>query len=229
MDALPPWLRQAGEPSSSSGAMSPQQGPQMGGARPGGYPPVPPRVDNMRVPSRPRNDLSSAENSEMAANVFASMLGVASATPQYPGQPANPAANAQAGQYNPRSDKFPPEMPATPGSDRGPSGMPGMPGSGPGNQGSMPQQGGYSGGYGRNPMEMNSGGGMGNMPPGGAYGGMMGGPASMGGSAGMGGPASMGGGMSQSGMNANQGQRPQEKPAKRNLFDAIRNLFFPRN
>jgi hypothetical protein len=40
----------------------------------------------VRVPSRPRSEMGPYEESEVAANVFASMLGVASAAPHLPGQ-----------------------------------------------------------------------------------------------------------------------------------------------
>jgi len=47
---------------------------------------VPARPENARVPSRPRSEMGPYEESEVAANVFASMLGVASAAPHLPGQ-----------------------------------------------------------------------------------------------------------------------------------------------
>jgi hypothetical protein len=79
-NSLPAWLRTASD-----------QPQQVGGQRPASSP-IPPRVDNMRVPSRPRGEVNSTESSELAAHVFASMLGVASATPNYPAsqQPAAP-------------------------------------------------------------------------------------------------------------------------------------------
>jgi hypothetical protein len=46
--------------------------------------PPPPRVENVRVPNRPRNEINPNETSEVAANVFSSMLGVASSAPSYP-------------------------------------------------------------------------------------------------------------------------------------------------
>ncbi|HZR44301.1 MAG TPA: hypothetical protein VFB12_29585 [Ktedonobacteraceae bacterium] len=96
MNSLPDWLRSAAEQSGGVQQQSPVTGT---GARPGSLP-VPPRVENMRVPSRPRGDLNSNESSEVAANVFASMLGVASTAPQYPSEapqypPAQPAAAYQ--------------------------------------------------------------------------------------------------------------------------------------
>ncbi len=75
MTALPEWLRSAGDQQSvpqtpSQSAPAPYAGP--------------PRVENVRVPSRPRDEVSASETSEMAATVFASMLGVASTTPKFP-------------------------------------------------------------------------------------------------------------------------------------------------
>lgn len=76
MTSLPAWL---GSPEAQQ-----QTGmPAMGDARP-----VPngmsPRVDNMRVPSRPRGEMIAHEHSEVAANVFSSVLGVASSAPYFP-------------------------------------------------------------------------------------------------------------------------------------------------
>ncbi len=78
-NALPEWLRSANDPRLS---------PQNNAPRPAG-PMVPPHVENVRVPSRPRNEVNSSESSEMAANVFASMLGVAPAAPNYPAPAPN--------------------------------------------------------------------------------------------------------------------------------------------
>lgn len=79
-NSLPDWLRSsAGQP---AGVSPMQQGDKA-------YNPS--RVENMRVPSRPRNDINADENNEAAANAFASMLGVASTTPQFPGTPPPPS------------------------------------------------------------------------------------------------------------------------------------------
>jgi hypothetical protein len=43
-----------------------------------------PRVENVRVPSRPRAEIAPQEQSEVAANVFSSVLGVASSAPYFP-------------------------------------------------------------------------------------------------------------------------------------------------
>ena len=87
MDALPDWLRPA-EDQPQNGAILPEQqgmAANMGQA-PFGVHGTPGRPDNMRVPSRPRGEIGPHEESEVAANVFASMLGVASAAPNFPGQ-----------------------------------------------------------------------------------------------------------------------------------------------
>lgn len=81
MDALPDWLRSAGD-GPVGGAMPEQVRPTNGG--------IPPRVENVRVPGRPRGGAGSQEASAAAANVFASMLGVASNAPQLPAQPQQP-------------------------------------------------------------------------------------------------------------------------------------------
>ncbi len=72
-NALPDWLKSGGL--DQSGA--PQQ------QSPGAYN-VPPRTENVRVPSRPRGEINPNEGNEAAANVFASMLGVASSAPSVP-------------------------------------------------------------------------------------------------------------------------------------------------
>lgn len=83
VDALPGWLRSAEE---QRGAADVRSGNNSNQNRPG-TPGVPARVENMRVPSRPRAEMPSLEESAVAANVFASMLGVASAS--VPGQSQN--------------------------------------------------------------------------------------------------------------------------------------------
>jgi hypothetical protein len=95
MNALPNWLRSADE---SQG----QQQEHMGAARlaPSG---PPPRVENMRVPSRPRGEAGQYEQSEIAANVFSSMLGVASSAPYFPAQPGSTPGYQQGFQ----GDSFP--------------------------------------------------------------------------------------------------------------------------
>ena len=93
-NSLPTWLR-SGQPANTfSDQPATPPAPRMGS----------PRVENMRVPSRPRGEVNPTDTSEMAANVFASMLGVASTAPNYPasGQPVDQSRqsniNGQAGQ-----------------------------------------------------------------------------------------------------------------------------------
>lgn len=73
MDALPDWLRASGD-GQPGGAMPDQRG---GMAL---------RVENVRVPGRPRGGVGPQESSAAAANVFASMLGVSSNAPMLPTQ-----------------------------------------------------------------------------------------------------------------------------------------------
>ncbi len=221
VNALPEWLRSAAEPGMqgqqpTGGAMQPRSGaPRQGTA-------VPPRVENVRVPSRPRSEMGSNEGSEAAAHVFASMLGVASAAPQFPAAHQGPGPS---GVQNQQSSGQPmsmygntmPPMPAN-----GPTGIPGMQGAGPMQQAAnAPMQQGPSyygqGGYGAGQNSMGMGMGMGTpgMPaqagPGPQQGAMPPAPyTSMG-------VASMSG----NGMMAN-GQNSDAKPAKRGLFEAIR-------
>jgi hypothetical protein len=116
MNALPDWLRsgiepQQGRPQMTQMTQQPQQG-VMGPAstmRPGAYPAGPQRVDNVRVPSRPRGEISQAEGSEVAANVFASMLGVASAAPNFPA--SSPMPSAPLGSPMPSTPQVPPASP----------------------------------------------------------------------------------------------------------------------
>jgi hypothetical protein len=96
-NSLPDWMRSgAGQPSSNIQPQQPQSS-QLGVYS------GPPHVENMRVPSRPRGEVNPNDGSEVAANVFASMLGVTSTAPQLP-----PSSSAQApygqqqpGQYSP--------------------------------------------------------------------------------------------------------------------------------
>ncbi|MEO8972376.1 MAG: hypothetical protein ABI406_12340 [Ktedonobacteraceae bacterium] len=86
MDNLPGWLRSAEEQRVASGMGGMNNGSMGDQNRPGTFG-APTRVENMRVPSRPRAETPSLEESAVAANVFASMLGVASANVS--GQPQN--------------------------------------------------------------------------------------------------------------------------------------------
>ncbi|WP_126549624.1 hypothetical protein [Dictyobacter kobayashii] len=122
-NSLPEWLRSA-----QGQSANPSQ-PQGSGPRPGGYGATP-RVDNMRVPSRPRGDVNPNESSELAANVFASMLGVASATPNYPAQ--TPQQAGHAGQGSPYGQNNQPGQAFSYGQDNpaqpNPYGLQGQPG-----------------------------------------------------------------------------------------------------
>jgi hypothetical protein len=104
-NAVPDWLR----------SFDAQQQPNMqsmGNMRP--HPSgTAPRVENVRVPSRPRADAVPQEQSEVAANVFSSVLGVAYSAPHFPStgtgsqwpaptlEAAFPAQGFQAGQPQP--------------------------------------------------------------------------------------------------------------------------------
>jgi hypothetical protein len=89
MNALPDWLRSPDEQRQGGHPLQPQgysanapyqvQAPFAGPGRPDALRPS--------VPGRPRSGMGTQEESEVAANVFASMLGVASATPNFSGQP----------------------------------------------------------------------------------------------------------------------------------------------
>jgi hypothetical protein len=134
VNALPEWMRQANAqqqqgnsgfnaaPQYGQGQAMPQN-PAM--AQPNTYA-GPPKVENIRVPNRPRNEVNPNENSEVAANVFASMLGVASTAPNYPTSASQPLSNYQ----QPGTGAF--GNPAQ--SNTGyPMNQPGMPPSGSGN------------------------------------------------------------------------------------------------
>ena len=88
VNALPSWLRAV------DGQLQGQQGPQ--GQQAGRNVPPPygtsPRVESARVPVRPRAEMMPPDQSEAAASVFSSVLGVASVSPQYP---ASSGANQQ--------------------------------------------------------------------------------------------------------------------------------------
>jgi len=83
VNALPEWLRS--EANTPPSHMEQASNRSTGLNTPPSYP-FPPRGENVRVPSRPRGEAGTNEGSEVAANVFSSMLGVASNAPQYPVQ-----------------------------------------------------------------------------------------------------------------------------------------------
>lgn len=80
---LPDWLRNA-EQAQPGNTTTPASSNAFGSSAAYGGQAVPPRVENVRVPSRPRAEMAPLEQSEMAASVFSSMLGVASVSPSYP-------------------------------------------------------------------------------------------------------------------------------------------------
>src|SRR6266496_788968 len=53
-----------------------------------------PRIENVRVPNRPRAEIVPHEQSEVAANVFSSMLGVVSTAPYFPSEGTGSQWNA---------------------------------------------------------------------------------------------------------------------------------------
>ncbi|GAC1576248.1 MAG: hypothetical protein PVS3B3_19760 [Ktedonobacteraceae bacterium] len=86
VNALPEWLRSVADtPQSQQGQMQRADNRYTGPTTTPNYT-SPPRAENVRVPSRPRGEAGTNEGSEVAANVFSSMLGVASNAPQYPAQ-----------------------------------------------------------------------------------------------------------------------------------------------
>jgi hypothetical protein len=140
MNSLPDWLRSASE-QQHPGTQMPQATPQRPGPT---HIPSPPRVENVRVPSRPRGEMNPAQGSEAAANVFASMLGVAS-TPNY--SPASP--NTAQGMPGGASAANVPGQIPVPGTAQGMAGAPpiyaaGGYGAGYPGQGAGPNQGNYA-------------------------------------------------------------------------------------
>jgi hypothetical protein len=92
MKALPNWLRPATEQGSAEKPASPSPA----------YGLIPPRVESVRVPSRPRGEMGPREQSEVAANVFASMLGVAASTSHLSSQPPQASVYPPPGQSQPQ-------------------------------------------------------------------------------------------------------------------------------
>jgi hypothetical protein len=102
-DSLPGWLTGPGDqpPAESRQATSGLARQNVFGEQQ--------RVENVRVPSRPRGEIHASQDSEVAANVFASMLGVASA-PNYPTQ--QPNMQMPPGQPGAQGQPFPAPMPS---------------------------------------------------------------------------------------------------------------------
>ena len=158
MDALPDWLRPAEDQFQNGAFLPEQQGmAENVGQAPFGVHGTPGRPDNMRVPSRPRGEIGSHEESEVAANVFASMLGVASAAPYFPGpQSTNTSGRPQVSTPLPQSQQNVPQQPWSTGTG-GYAGTPSM-------QGNGQAPGGYQGGPGGYPMGTMPGGPTAGMP-----------------------------------------------------------------
>ncbi|MBV9710368.1 MAG: hypothetical protein JO011_05540 [Ktedonobacteraceae bacterium] len=173
-NALPQWLR--------SGAEQQHQPP----ASPRSGYGVPPRVENVRVPSRPRGEINPNEGNAAAANVFASMLGVASTAPNYPGSPAAQGYGMQGGPSGQG-------VPASPMQGNMSGQLAGAP---PGFTG--PQAQGYAPGGFNSGVYQTGNPGQGNYPAGG--------------------PGNLG-------METGSGQKTSTKPAKKGLFDMIRDWF----
>lgn len=97
MNALPDWLRAPEGPANAGNVGNAGANSGVGGPRFNPFAPQAPRGENMRVPSRPRGEMAPHEQSEVAANVFSSMLGVASKPPSFSSQPPGQAfGDAQA-------------------------------------------------------------------------------------------------------------------------------------
>ena len=159
MDALPDWLRPAEDQFQNGAFLPEQQGmAENVGQASFGVHGTPGRPDNMRVPSRPRGEIGSHEESEVAANVFASMLGVASAAPYFPGQQStNTSGRPQVSTPLPQSQQNVPQQPLSTGTG-GYGGMQSM-------QGNVQPPEGYQGGPGGYPMGTMPGGPATGMPP----------------------------------------------------------------
>lgn len=114
MDSLPTWLRSTEQPQQHRypqvNQMSPTSGPYsipaVGQVQ---------RPDTMRVPNRPRAEMAPLEQSEVAANVFSSILGVSYNANSMPvGQPGTYAGTQQAfqPQASPQGQQYAPAPPA---------------------------------------------------------------------------------------------------------------------
>ncbi|GAC1343389.1 MAG: hypothetical protein NVSMB27_03320 [Ktedonobacteraceae bacterium] len=159
---------------------------------------VPARPENVRVPSRPRGEMGYHEESEVAASAFASMLGVASAAPYFQGQQPRDAYGRAQGPSQAQQPQAFFNAPAM-----GPlagQGTPGMPPAAYGaqNQAYAPTPAAYQGGYAMGTMPGTS-----PQPPSSTPG-MPSAPSSM----------------------SNGQSKPNAKPARRGIFDALRDFFF---
>ena len=201
MDALPDWLRPAEDQLQNGAFLPEQQGmAENVGQAPFGVHGTPGRPDNMRVPSRPRGEIGSHEESEVAANVFASMLGVASATPYFPGQQsANTSGRPQISTPLPHSQQNVPQQPLSTGTG-GYAGTQSM-------QGNVQPPGGYQGGPRGYPMGTMPGGFAAGMPP----------QQSM--------PMNVAGMQSGPAMNYGDSGQSRPKPARRGFLSTILDWF----
>ena len=126
MNSLPGWLR-----SSEEGQGGQQE--SMGNSRSAPFGTTP-HVENMRVPSRPRVEMGPYDQSEVAANVFSSMLGVASSAPYFP-SPSFPSGSQQGFQGEQFQQQGQPQMrPTSAPSPNPPGSMPQMNNAAPGMQ-----------------------------------------------------------------------------------------------
>jgi hypothetical protein len=87
MGAMPAWMRNESAPPPDPGTPAPA---------------AQPRNEGMRVPSRPRSEVPAPGQSEAAATIFSSMLGVSASAPVMPGQGPTMGQNSFIGQ-NPAS------------------------------------------------------------------------------------------------------------------------------
>lgn len=216
-NALPQWLRSGTEQQNQVGNAMPPQRPAAN--QRSGYN-LPPRVENVRVPSRPRGEINPNEGNEAAANVFASMLGVASPAPNFPGSPPIQGYGMQggpSGQGAAGSPIFPMQSASPVGN------MPGqIAGAAPGFNNPQGMQGppqNYPPGGFNNGMYQTGNQGQGNYPTGNSF---PGAPQYSAGSSGM---PSTPNSMGNLGMEAGGGQRTSTKPVKKGLFDMIRDWF----
>ena len=201
MDALPDWLRPAEDQFQNGAFLPEQQGmAENVGQAPFGVHGTSGRPDNMRVPSRPRGEIGSHEESEVAANVFASMLGVASAAPYVPGQQStNTSGRPQVSRPLPQSQQNVSQQPLSTGTG-GYAGTQSM-------QGNVQPPGGYQGGPGGYPMGTMPGGPAAGMPP----------QQSM--------PMNVAGMQSGPAMNYGDSGQSRPKPARRGFLSTILDWF----
>ncbi len=206
-NALPGWLR-------SYEAQQQADMQSMGNVRPPSNG-TPPRVESVRVPSRPRGEMASHEQSEVAANVFSSVLGVASSAPYFPSAGPGSQLNAPSQNVMVPSQGFQAGQPQPPAGTQWnvpfqPSGFAGVPPA----QGFNPveYQGGLQGAY--------PGGYAGYMAPGGSPVGAQSGMTQPPPVSGPGMPAGPSMAGQQSNINASG-----SKPAKRGFIETIRSWF----